>query len=671
MIEFRQVSKRYGKQIVLDAVSFRVNAGERAGFVGPNGAGKSTVFGLVAGEMEADAGKVELAKDIRMGYLRQQILTDDTTTPLHAYVERAAPDLDTIHAEIQLLEEQLRQEPDSEARHRTLRRVGELQTAFEHRGGYDIAARAAATLCGLGFPPAELDRPLGEFSGGWQMRAELARSLVADPDLLLLDEPSNYLDLPAVEWLRGFLDEYRGTLVLISHDRYLLNALTEVIYEVAGGAVTRYAGNFAWYQRERVRRRDQVQAIQRTQQVKRDKIERFIERFHAKNTKATQVQSRVKMLERMEEKSVKMPEIAAGMGQLRLAKPPPCGAEVLRLEHISFRYDDKAPWILHDLDLTINQGEKLAIVGSNGMGKTTLLRLLAGQLQPVEGKRVLGYKVIAGYQSQESAETMDPGCTAIETLREMASDASEREIRTLLGGFGFSGEAALKFVSVLSGGEKIRLAFARLLIRPPNLLLLDEPTTHLDIESREALQDALSTYPGTVLLVSHDVEFVRAVAGGVIAMTPAGVTTYVGGYDYYKEKIAQQQQQLRQKQAPTAPAMMPVAGAPSAVMESKAARRERTQARHVRHGQIKELDKSIARAEKKINALEAERLQLCERLGASETSGDDRATAGRRLKTVEFELGQVMHGWEAESAQREQLMQAQNADAAPAGDAGA
>lgn len=670
MIEFRQVSKRYGKQIVLDAVSFRVNAGERAGFVGPNGAGKSTVFGLVAGEMEADAGKVELAKDIRMGYLRQQILTDDTTTPLHAYVERAAPDLDTIHAEIQLLEEQLRQEPDSEARHRTLRRVGELQTAFEHRGGYDIAARAAATLCGLGFPPAELDRPLGEFSGGWQMRAELARSLVADPDLLLLDEPSNYLDLPAVEWLRGFLDEYRGTLVLISHDRYLLNALTEVIYEVAGGAVTRYAGNFAWYQRERVRRRDQVQAIQRTQQVKRDKIERFIERFHAKNTKATQVQSRVKMLERMEEKSVKMPEIAAGMGQLRLAKPPPCGAEVLRLEHISFRYDDKAPWILHDLDLTINQGEKLAIVGSNGMGKTTLLRLLAGQLQPVEGKRVLGYKVIAGYQSQESAETMDPGCTAIETLREMASDASEREIRTLLGGFGFSGEAALKFVSVLSGGEKIRLAFARLLIRPPNLLLLDEPTTHLDIESREALQDALSTYPGTVLLVSHDVEFVRAVAGGVIAMTPAGVTTYVGGYDYYKEKIAQQHQQLRQKQVAAGPATLPVAGAAAVVSESKAARRERTQARHMRHGQIKELDKSIARAEKKINTLEAERLLLCERLGASETSGDDRATAGRRLKTVEFELGQVMHGWEEESAQREQLMQAQNADAAPAGDAG-
>ncbi|MCX7006564.1 MAG: ATP-binding cassette domain-containing protein, partial [Kiritimatiellaeota bacterium] len=230
---------------------------------------------------------------------------------------------------------------------------------------------------------------------------------------------------------------------------------------------------------------------QRNQQVKREKIERFIERFHAKNTKATQVQSRVKMLERMEEKAVKMPEIAVGMGQIRLAPPPACGAEVLRLERVSFRYDEKGPWILRELDLTINQGEKLAIVGPNGMGKTTLLRLLAGQLQPVEGKRVLGYKVVAGYQSQESTETMDPGCTAIETLREMAADASEREIRTLLGGFGFSGEAALKSVSVLSGGEKIRLAFARLLIRPPNLLLLDEPTTHVDIESREALQEAL------------------------------------------------------------------------------------------------------------------------------------------------------------------------------------
>ncbi len=656
MIEFRQVSKRYGGQIVLNAVNFRVNAGERAGFVGPNGAGKSTIFALVSAEMEPDGGDVALARDTRLGYLRQQILTDDTATPLRAYVERAAPDLETIHAEIHHLEEELRQEPDSAARVRTMRRVGELQTIFEHRGGYDIHARAAAALCGLGFPAAELDRPLGEFSGGWQMRAELARSLIADPDLLLLDEPSNYLDLPAVEWLKSFLTEYRGTLALISHDRYLLNALTEVIYEVNGGAVTRYNGNYAWYQQERVTRRDQVLAIQRNQQVKREKIERFIERFHAKNTKATQVQSRVKMLERMEAKAVKLPEIARGMGQIRLAPPPPCGAEVLRLERVGFRYDTAGHWVLRALDLVINQGEKLAIVGSNGMGKTTLLRLLAGQLLPEEGKRILGYKVVAGYQSQEFAETMDSGCTALETIRGVAPDAGEREVRSLLGGFGFSGEAAEKFVSVLSGGEKIRLAFARLLIRPPNLLLLDEPTTHLDIESREALQDALKEYPGTVLLVSHDVEFVRAVAGGVLAMTPPGVTRYAGGYDYDKEKLAEQQARLGAVAAPVAEEKK--------VSDSKAARRERAQQRQARRDLTKELDRRINKAEKKIAEIETDRAKLFAQLAAAETSAEDRAAAGRRLKGVEFELGQVMHGWEEDSLQREELLQAFQAEEA-------
>ena len=649
MFEFRQVSKRYGGQIVLNAVDFRVNAGERAGFVGPNGAGKSTVFALVAGDMEADGGVVKLTRDIRLGYLHQQIGLEHAALALHAYVERAAPDLQTIQAEIQRLEEEIQEEPDGAARQRTLRRVGELQTIFEHRGGYDLHVRAAATLTGLGFPADGLDRPIGEFSGGWQMRAELARALVADPDLLLLDEPSNYLDLPAVEWLRGFLDEYRGTLALISHDRYLLNALTEVTYEVAGGTVTRYAGNYAWYAEERVRRRDQVVAIQRSQQVRREKIERFVERFHAKNTKATQVQSRVKMLERMDKNAVKTVEIARGMGKIRLAPPPSSGAEVLRLEGVGFSYDG-AHWVLRGLDLAINKGEKLAIVGSNGMGKTTLLRLLAGQLIPTEGRRMPGHKVVAGYQSQEFAETMDPADSCIETLKAMAPDAGEREARTLLGGFGFSGEAAEKRVGVLSGGEKIRLAFARLLIRPPNLLLLDEPTTHLDIESREALQDALREYPGTVLLVSHDVEFVRAVAGGVLAMTPPGVTRYAGGYDYYREKTAQYAASAKAQQAP------PAVGA-RLDSESKMARRERAQQRQTQRELTKEMDRLIGKAEKQIAAFETERAQLFAQLAAAGMAADDRAAAGRRLKNVEFELGQVMHAWEEASLRREEVLQ--------------
>ena len=649
MIEFCQVLKRYGGQTVLDAVNFRLNAGERAGFVGPNGAGKSTVFGLIAGEMESDGGEIRCTKNIRLGYLRQQIRVEDAALPLRAYVERAAPDLRAIEGEIHVLEAELPEETDGAARRRALRRLGELQTIFEHRGGYDIHARAAATLTGLGFPAAGLDRPLGEFSGGWQMRAELARALVADPDLLLLDEPSNYLDLPAVEWLRKFLEEYRGTLAMISHDRYLLNALTETIYEVAGGRVTRYAGNYAWYAKERINRRDQAEAILRDQQQRREKIERFVERFRAKNTKATQVQSRLKMLERMEKIEVR--EVARGMGRIRLAAPPPCGAEVLRLEGVSFRYADAAPWVLRDVDLVISRGEKLAIVGPNGTGKTTLLRLLAGQLLPAAGRRVTGHKVAAGYQSQEFAETMDPARTMFETLKTSAPDAGQQEIRTLLGGFGFSGAAVEKPVGVLSGGEKIRLAFARLLIRPPNLLLLDEPTTNLDIESREALQAALNNYPGTVLLVSHDVEFVRAVARGILAMTPPGVTRYAGDYDYYCAKIAQT------AAGPAAPAQ---AGAPARAKTSGAdaqtLRRERAQRRQELRELTQDLDRHIARAEKRIAELEAERTEIFARLTAAATTSEARAEAGRRLKNVEFELGQVMHAWEENSTQKEAVL---------------
>jgi ATP-binding cassette subfamily F protein 3 len=644
MIEFRQVTKRYGGQIVLDAVDFRVSAGERAGFVGPNGAGKSTVFALVAGDLEPDAGSVALARDIRVGYLRQQVPPADAALPLRLHVERAAPDLRVIQAEIHRLEDGLAREADPVARDRALRRIGELQTTFENRGGYDLHVRAAAALTGLGFPADGLDRPLGEFSGGWQMRAEMARALVADPDLLLLDEPSNYLDLPAVEWLRRFLEGYRGTLALISHDRYLLGALTEVTYEVAAGAVTRYAGPYAWYAAERVRRHEQAEAARANQQRRREQIERFVERFRAKNTKATQVQSRLKMLERMEE--VRLPGVARGRGAIRLAAPPHSGVETLRLESVGFRYGD-GPWVLRGVDLAVRRGEKLALVGSNGAGKTTLLRLMAGQLAPDEGRRVLGHNVVPGYQSQEFAETMDPDRTAWATLKAVAADAGDREIRTLLGGFGFSGDAVEKKVGVLSGGEKIRLAFARILIRPPNLLLLDEPTTHLDIESREALQAALRDYRGTVLLVSHDVEFVRNVADGILALAPPGVARYAGGYDYYRSKVDAD----AARPAPTAPAADAAPAPPP--RDGRALRRERAEQRRAQRERTRDLDRRVAALEKDVARLEAEREALLAALAAPDTPPEARADAGRRLKIAEVELGRVLHEWEQAATRRE------------------
>ena len=641
MIEFRQVSKRYGGQVVLDRVDFRLLAGERAGIVGPNGAGKSTIFELIVGEADPDSGTVERAKDIRIGHLRQQLKPGAEQIPIQAYVEKAAPDLETIRAEIHHIETRLAGGEDPEAR-LLLRRLGDLQTQFEIQGGYDLHARAAAALTGLGFRVADLPRPLGEFSGGWQMRAELARALIAEPDLLLLDEPSNYLDLPAVEWLKRRLEGFRGTLAMISHDRYLLESLCEITFEVAAGRVTRYPGRYSWYAVEREKRREVSLARQANENRSREQIERFVERFRAKNTLATRVQSKIKMLEKMERTEVV--EVVRGRGRFRLAKPPHCGQEVLRCEGVGFSYDGEQ-WVFRGVDLSVQKGEKLAVVGPNGAGKTTLLRVMAGQLAPGEGRRVTGHLVVPGYQSQETAETMDRTRNCLEILKAVAPDAAESEIRTLLGGFGFSGAAAEKRVEVLSGGERIRLAFARLLIRPPNLLLLDEPTTHLDVESREALQDALADYAGTVVLVSHDVEFVRAVAQGIVEVAPdgGGVRRFAGGYDYYREKIA--------------------AAAPGprveAIDDAKTARLVALRDRKSQKAELRRAEKTVARIEREIADLEKEQSELHERLAAADTPLEERAAGGRRLKDVEQALQASYLAWEEAGRRRDALVAAE------------
>lgn len=641
MIEFHQVSKRYGGQVVLDTAEFRLLAGERAGIVGPNGAGKSTIFDLITGESTADAGIIVRAKDIRIGHLRQQVQAGTETTPILTYVERSAPDLETIRAEIHHIEEHLAGDEAGEARV-MLRRLGELQTQFEAQGGYDLHVRAAAALTGLGFRVEDLQRPLGEFSGGWQMRAELSRALIAEPDLLLLDEPSNYLDLPAVEWLRRRLEAFRGTLAMISHDRYLLESLCDITFEVAAGQVTRYPGRYSWYAQEREKRREVSLSRQAKETRKREQIERFVERFRAKNTMSARVQSRIKMLEKLERTEVVT--VARGRGRFRMAPPPHCGQEVLRCEGVGFSYEDEQ-WIFRRVDLSVRKGEKLAVVGPNGAGKTTLLRVMAGQLAPGEGRRTLGHLVVPGYQSQESADTMDPTRNCLETIKAAAPDASEAEVRSLLGGFGFSGDAAEKRVSVLSGGERIRLAFARILIRPPNLLLLDEPTTHLDVESREALQDAIAEYTGTVVLVSHDVTFVRSVAQGIIAVAPdgCGVRQYAGGYDYYREKAAQEAVGGDRTEATSAPDA------------AKAARTEAYQDRKALKAELRRVERQVTDLEKEIQALENEQGLLHDQLAAAETSADDRASAGRTLKEIEQKLAEQMSAWEKAGRRRDEL----------------
>lgn len=646
MIDFRNVSVGFGAQQVLNDVSFRINRGERVGIVGPNGAGKSTIFSLLTDESTPDRGEVSLPREIRVSHLRQQLKPASPDINLLEYSENALPSLIENQREIEALEERLNNADEVE-RERIIRRLGVLQSEFEHQGGYALSGRAKAALGGLGFKVSQFHSPFISFSGGWQMRAELARALVADPDLLLLDEPTNFLDIPAVEWLQRYLRDYKGTMVLISHDRYLLNSLTTVTMEVAGGMVTRYAGNFSKYEEDCRMRHAQLEAARGNQDRRREQIERFVERFRAKNTKSSQVQSRMKMLEKMDE--IEVPRVVMRAPRIKVPKPPLCGVEMLRLEQAGVTYDGET-WVLRGLDLRIERGEKIGLVGMNGMGKTTLLKAIAGRLPLNEGRRVIGHNVVIGYQAQDFAEMMDPTRTVLETVKAASANLSEREVRGVLGGFFFSGDAVDKKIAVLSGGEKMRVAFARLLMNPPNFLLLDEPTTHLDIPSREALENALHDYEGTVCLVSHDIEFTRHVATSILAMTPPTVRRFPGGYDYYHEKM--------EAEARAQGAVGSVQGAEGSGQgeggDRKAARRERAEKRQELSKVRRPLENRIKAAEKKISELEQEQDQLSGEL-MKPAPGTDYASLNRRLHEIQATLAETVEKWEKASLELETL----------------
>ncbi|MFT5125130.1 MAG: ATP-binding cassette subfamily F protein 3 [Kiritimatiellia bacterium] len=633
MIDFQRVSKFYGDQDVLVEASFTVNPGERVGIVGPNGAGKSTIFAMINGQIIPDKGEVVFPRKTRFGHLRQELRADSVDQVLLNYVVDGVPELKALHGEIETLEAGLG-EVDAATREKNLLRIGVLQDQFEHAGGYDIETRASAALCGLGFQDAGLKKPFKEFSGGWQMRAELARTLITRPDVLLLDEPSNYLDLPAVEWLQRFLRSFAGTLLLVSHDRYLLDSLTNVTLEVMMGKVTRYSGNYSAYLIERESRYAQVSAAAKNQARRREEIERFITRFRAKNTKATQVQSRMKQLEKMEE--IQVPATSPDLSLIKIPDPPHCGTTVLHVEGISKTYDGSV-YVLKDIEVALQRGDKVALVGYNGMGKTTLLRILAGELPYSDGKRILGHKVVIGYQSQEFADTMPPEKSAYDIVRAATTQSDDKQVRTILGMFGFSGESALKPCKVLSGGEKIRLAFARIFINPPNLLVLDEPTTHLDINGRRALEEALASYAGAVCLVSHDVTFVQKTANHIIAMNPPGITRYHGDYTYYREKTSGEQ----------APAVAS-ASAPKDITggkDKKQLRKERAEQREALKRKTRGLEKVITKAEARIEELEAEQTKVFALLSANEP-GTDFEDLNRRLGLIQGMLVQANKEWD-------------------------
>ena len=543
MLNLAGISKRYGSQVVLSDVTWSVPDGARVGLTGPNGAGKSTLLRIIAGEVEADAGTIALPRGATVGYLPQHVLGARGVT-VRAHALAAFADLHALVERRSSLEHALATVPPESAEYAAVMdRYVAVCEEWDHRGRYDTESEAEAVLCGLGFRPDDFDRDCSELSGGWQMRVALAQLLLRRPDVLLLDEPTNYLDLEARTWLEGFLVGYPGTLVMVAHDRYFLDVTVDHIAEVLHARVTDYPMNYSRYLAEREQRLELARQAYETQKAEIERIEAFIHRFRYQASKAALVQSRVKQLEKIER--LPPPEGRERTLKIRLPGGARSGRVVLELAGAHKRYGGVR--VYDGADVLIERGQRVALVGPNGAGKTTLLKLLAGVLALDGGERRVGHNVQIGYFAQDHAEMLDPERTALEEVTGAASVETAPHVRGLLGAFLFSGDAVEKRTAVLSGGERSRLALAKLLVEPSNCLLLDEPTNHLDLTAKEVLLEALLAYTGTLVIVAHDRYLLDRVPTQVIEVGNGHAVRYLGNYEDY----------LRAKESSPAPVPTP------------------------------------------------------------------------------------------------------------------
>jgi ATP-binding cassette subfamily F protein 3 len=530
MIYLNQIKKQYGSKVLFSGIDFHIRPGDKIGLVGDNGMGKTTLFRLIEGTESADAGTITVRKGAQVGVLDQHFSAGSQTA-----LERTVKG-DTYFSNILSEKEALENDHAAHARDaaRWEKRYGHLLTEFERLGGYEREAKAKAILSGLGFKPSGWDRPLNELSGGWAIRVELARLLLHSPDVLLLDEPSNHLDLRSVIWLEDFLKTYDGTIVLISHDRRFLNKIVNRIVHLDRGKLTIYNGNYDDFERQKEERETLLEQAAANQQKKINEMERFIERFRAKATKARQAQSRLKALQKIERIETASQTKSV---HFRFPQPARSGRISVTANKLQKSY---GPLVVYDgLSLQIERGAKIALVGENGAGKSTLLRLLAGALDADGGTLELGANVTRAYFAQHQSEILDPNLTVLETLSQVGAGLGRTQLQTILGGFRFSGDDVDKKTHVLSGGERSRLALACMLVAPASFILLDEPTNHLDMKSCAVLAAALEDYEGTICVISHDRDFLDGFINRVWEIEQGAVKTYLGNYSDYEWKKAQ------------------------------------------------------------------------------------------------------------------------------------
>jgi ATP-binding cassette, subfamily F, member 3 len=616
MLTVSRLSKSFGGRILFEDAALQVNRGERIALIGPNGAGKTTLFSILLGLDEADTGEVALQRGLKVGYLPQESAPVNDETVLEVATaslrDPAANDQDHL--------------PKEES------------FSSDHQ---QIEAKAKRILRGLGFRETDHARQAKTMSGGWIMRAHLGRLLVTEPDLLLLDEPTNHLDLESLVWLQSYLSTYSGAILLISHDRSFLNAVADRMVEIDQRKLISYRGNYDEYLTQKAARQEQHLAAYKNQQREISRLQTFIDRFGAKNTKASQAQSKRKQIERMDK--IEAPDSAGRRVAFQFPQPERSGRKVLELKGVDHAYGETV--VYQSLDYTVERNQRTVLVGPNGAGKSTLLKLLAGVLPIQSGSRELGHNVQVGYCSQHRVDTLNLDHTVLQEASDCGQQVSEQVVRTLLGAFLFRGDEVFKPVSVLSGGEKSRLVLAKLLLNPPNFLLMDEPTTHLDMPSIEALIQSLQQYEGTLVFISHDVYFIKSIATSVLHVRGGTLTPYPGNYDYYLEKTGTESAVAglvaEGKSTETG------TGAGSA-RKGREQKRLEADARQKRSEVKQELQQELRTLEEKILRLELRQKELTSFLEQPDRSENSvrPAQVGRELASVTQELKTLSLRWE-------------------------